>query len=119
MTACDFSWRSAEEDDFIVIRSQPAIAVYLNPNNAVVIRQEGHFDEDHWIYITRENVPKLVHALLEAASFETGEPLALSKSEPLTAAERQRRYRNRKRNKNSDASVTERDELQLRVVAAE
>jgi hypothetical protein len=133
MSASDeFNWREVDDNECIIVRHQPAIAVYLNPHGGVVIRQEGHYgpDEDQCIFITRDNVPTLTHALLEAAGFETadtfGEPLVLPKSEPLSAAERQRRYRNKKRDGNGDATVTvrdaecdESDELSLRLVAAE
>jgi hypothetical protein len=112
----DFDW--CGDDDCIVVPSQPAIAVYLNSNDAVMIRQKGHYglDEDQFVYITKVNVPKVVQALLEAAGYETattyGEPLMPPKPEPPSGAERQKRYRN-KRNGNGDASVTENGDAPL------
>jgi hypothetical protein len=120
MTDDDFDWNPDRE--IIVVRSQPAIAVYLNPHDDLVIRQEGHYgpDEDQWIYITKSSVPKVVQAMLEAAGFETantyGMPLMLPKPERLSGAERQKRYRNKHRNGNGDAPVTESDELPLHIV---
>lgn len=94
----------------VVVHSQPATAVYLNPHGQVVVRQEGHYgpEEDAWLYFSIENVPLIARAMLEAAGYETettyGKPLP--NSEPLSGAERQRRYRN-KHNGNGDANVTE------------
>jgi hypothetical protein len=122
MTSSEFDWRSAEDKECIVVRHQPAIAVYVNPRDEVFIRQEGHYgpEEDHWVYVTKDNVPKLVQALLEASGFETatthGTPLMLPKPEALNGAERQKRYRNKHRNRNGDGRVTESDELPLRFV---
>jgi len=91
----DFDWNpNGEDGDSIVVRHQPAIAVYFSPHGNLVIRQEGHYgpDEDQCICITEDNVPKLVQALLEACGFETattyGKPLLLPKPEPLTGAQR-------------------------------
>jgi hypothetical protein len=121
-SSSEFDWQcSAEEKEYIAVRQQRAIGIYLNPHDEVVIRQEGHYgpEEDHWIYITKDNVPK-VQALLETAGFETattsGEPLLLQKPEPLTAAERQKRNRDKHRNGNGDVRVTEGDEVPLRTV---
>jgi hypothetical protein len=123
MSDDDFDWSSNGEDsDSIVVNHQPAIAVYLNPRNEVVIRQEGHYgpDEDQFVFVTKDNVTKFVQAILEAAGFESattyGEPLLLPKPEPLSGAQRQKRFRNKHRNENGDDRVTESDELPLRLV---
>ena len=57
-----FDWRS---DDSIILRYQPATAVYRNACNAVVIRQEGAGYEDDQFVILRdgEAVRRLVAAL--------------------------------------------------------
>ena len=57
----DFDWC---ENDCIVVASQPAVAVYLNPAHDAVIRQEGHYglEEDQYVYITKDNVPRVVQA---------------------------------------------------------
>jgi hypothetical protein len=115
MTTKDFDWYGDSES--VVVRHQPAIAVYLNPHGEVVIRQEGQYDEDHWIYVTRDNALKVAQAILEAPDKDCeAEPL-LSAPKDKTAAERMRRYRNKRRNGERNAGVTE--EPQLRLVAAE
>jgi hypothetical protein len=123
MSNDDFDWKPNGEDyDSIVVKHQPAIAVYQNPHDGIVIRQEGHYgpDEDQFVVVTKDNVPRLVQAMFEAAGFETastyGEPLLLPKPEPLSGAQRQKRYRNKHRNGNGDGRVTESDELPLRPV---
>jgi hypothetical protein len=79
--------------------------------------------EDQSIFVTKDNAPKLVQAMLEAAGFETattfGDSLLLPKPEPISGAQRQKRYRNKHCNGNGDARVTDRDELPLHLVAAE
>jgi hypothetical protein len=47
--------------------AQPAIAVYFNPHGEIVIRQEGIYglEEDHWIYVNRQNLPWLIRRLQE------------------------------------------------------
>jgi hypothetical protein len=56
-TSPDFDWnpRNDDDDHSIVVRGQPAIAVYLNSHDEVVIRQEGHYgpDEDNFVYVTK------------------------------------------------------------------
>jgi hypothetical protein len=51
----EFRWN----DEDTIIRSQPAIAVYFNPHGEIVIRQ------DHWIYVNRQNLPRLIRRLQE------------------------------------------------------
>ena len=69
-----------------MIRHQLGIAVYRNSRDDVAIRQQDEYgDGDHFVYVSKDNVPKLVQALLEAAGFERattyGEPLLLPKPE--------------------------------------
>jgi hypothetical protein len=79
----EFNWNPSKDDDHsIVVRHQPAIAVYLNPHDEVVIRQQDQYDEsdDHFIYITRDNVLKVVEKMMELAGIEatrTAAPLML------------------------------------------
>jgi hypothetical protein len=58
----EFDWR---DDDVVVVRQQMAIAVYTNPSDDVVIRQEGLYgtSEDSWIVISRQNLVPLISAL--------------------------------------------------------
>jgi hypothetical protein len=57
-----FDWRS---DDSIILRFQPATAVYRDSCNAVVIRQEGAGYEDDQYVVLRdaEAVGRIVAAL--------------------------------------------------------
>jgi hypothetical protein len=122
----EFDWNPSKDDEHsIVVRHQPAIAVYLNPHDEVVIRQQDQYDEsdDHFVFITKDNLLKVVERMLALAEAEIqtpAQPLLLAPPKDATAAERMRRYRNRKRNgdRNEDRdSVTE--EPELRLVAAE
>jgi hypothetical protein len=122
----EFDWNPSKDDDHsIVVRHQPAIAVYLNPHDEVVVRQQDQYDEsdDHFVYVTRDNVLRLAQRMLEVAGIEVvaaAEPLLLAPPKDVTAAERMRRYRHRKHNgdRNDDRdSVAE--EPELRLVAAE
>src|SRR5271165_1450991 len=59
---CDFSWSAIE--DSVVIQAQPAIAIYFNRRDEVVIRQESQFgDEDHFVYVRHENLRLLIARL--------------------------------------------------------
>jgi hypothetical protein len=115
----EFDWNpSSDTEHSIVVRHQPAIAVYLNPHDEVVVRQQDQYDEsdDHFVFITKDNVPKVVERMLELAGLEMAThaaPLMLPKPEPLSGAERQRRYRNKHRNGNGDVERHDSDELPL------
>lgn len=122
----EFDWSPSKDGAHsIVVRHQPAIAVYLNPHDEVVVRQQDQYDEsdDHFVYVTRDNVLKVAQRMLEVAGIEVAaaaEPLLLAPPKDATAAERMRRYRHRKRNgdrKDSRNGVAE--EPELRLVAAE
>jgi hypothetical protein len=59
-----FDWGAGNPD--IVVVSQPATAIYLNPWDQIVIRQEaetGDDDDDHFVRFTRENLPALIARL--------------------------------------------------------
>ena len=63
------------------------------------------------MYVTKENVPKLIEAMLQNAAIEELDQQPVRTSD-RTGAERQRRYRARKRNgvtAERDACETERD----------
>ncbi len=112
----DFNWN---EPNSVIVRHQPAIAVYLNDDDEVVIRQQGHYgpDEDQWIYIAKENVQKVVQAILANAGIVDG--AIAPPPRDRTAAERQRRYRERHRNSVTPVTDNATEEQQLRLVAAE
>jgi hypothetical protein len=88
-----FDW---VHDDAVVLREQPAVAVYTNSHNEVVIRQACAWDEDDdtVIVVLPENARAVADAILAAAAHllrsTTPHP-----SQPLSGAERQRRYRER------------------------
>jgi hypothetical protein len=69
LTSTEFDWR---EDDAIIVREQPAIAVYLNSYGQVTLRRERAWneEEDCFIPIARENVLTVVRAILLAAGYE-------------------------------------------------
>jgi hypothetical protein len=104
-----------------VVRHQPAIAVYRNPHDEVVIRQQDQYDDshDHFVFITKDNVLKVVERMLAVAGIEMlmdwlAEPLLLPAPKDRTAAQRQRRYRNKHRN---GASPVTRNEEPLLIAA--
>jgi hypothetical protein len=54
-----FDW--GPENDDVLVPSQPALAVYVNPWCQIVIRQEGEiFEEDSWVIIGPAHVPALI-----------------------------------------------------------
>jgi hypothetical protein len=62
-----FDWVS---DPAIVIRRQPAIAIYINCRGELVIRQEADigFDGDECVFVRPDHAEKLAKAILNAAS---------------------------------------------------
>ena len=51
----------------IVVRQQPATAVYLNSHDEVVILQQADRDEDRWVYVSKSNAVRVAYAILRAA----------------------------------------------------
>jgi hypothetical protein len=84
-TSHEFNWYSDEDTDHIVVRQQPATAVYISPYNEVVIRQQGDYrDDDHWVHLTKDNAARVASAILKAIA-----AIELSASAPgMGAAER-------------------------------
>jgi hypothetical protein len=62
----DFNWH---DDPSVVLKSQPATAIYYNPNGCIVIRQERSWAEesDPFVYITPENAVTFMEALAKRA----------------------------------------------------
>lgn len=62
----DFDWIN---DPDIIVREQPAIAVFRNGAGAVVIRQERTWDDDEDVYIVvwPEHAQRLCEAILQAS----------------------------------------------------
>jgi hypothetical protein len=72
-STADFDWNG--DDDAVVLREQPAVAVYQNPRGQIVIRQERAWDEDSdtVVLILPENVSAIVRALQSVAREISGE----------------------------------------------
>ena len=108
----EFDWHDANE---VIVREQPAIAVYINPAGDIVLRQRGDcFDDDAWIWFHPEHAAAVAAAILEAAALDapvsTPEPTQVdSKPKDSTGAGRQRRYRERKK-KESTSELFDRED---------
>jgi len=61
-----FDWAN---DPAIVIKRQPAIAIYVNCRDELVIRQEADigFDSDECVFVRPDHADTLVKAILDAA----------------------------------------------------
>ena len=71
-----FDWIN---DDAIVLKEQPATAIYRNRDNSIVIRQQAAWDreEDTLIFITEQNVMPFLDQLCDLAGIaEFGGPKA-------------------------------------------
>lgn len=56
-----FDWANNED---VLVPEQAAVAVYLNPKGAVVLRQEADMgDDDHFVYIAINHIPALIAKL--------------------------------------------------------
>ena len=77
----EFEWQPENRD--VVVQSQAALAVYLNPLEHVVVRQEGHYgpDEDAFIIVAPHNALALAQAILDAAGI-AGDRLNIPASLP-------------------------------------
>jgi hypothetical protein len=62
----DFNWQT---DPSIVLQEQRATAIYRNPNDGLVIRQEKYWDEerDPFIVVTEENMVTFMEAMAKVA----------------------------------------------------
>jgi hypothetical protein len=57
----EFDWSPKSED--LIVPSQQALAVYLNGYGQLVIRAQGYDDEDTFICVSPEYVPRLIEKL--------------------------------------------------------
>lgn len=58
----DFDW--SDDADCVAVPKQEKIAVYVRPDNLVVVRQQPwDGDDDHVVTIAPENVPAMIDAL--------------------------------------------------------
>lgn len=95
----DFDWNRMDAP--VVLQQQRKTAIYMNPADDVVIRQEADWDEenDPFIVIGAQNLRRVIARLTELADeLEDGEHHhADRQARDTTAAERQRRHRERKK----------------------
>jgi hypothetical protein len=63
-TSTRFNW---DHEDCVVVAEQPAIAVYRNTRDHVVIRSQAldPFDEDAFVFVTSPDALKVLIAALE------------------------------------------------------
>jgi hypothetical protein len=54
-----------KDGEELVVKHQPAIAIYLNPWDAVVIRQRSDGNDDPCIFICEEHLPAVISKLSE------------------------------------------------------
>jgi hypothetical protein len=88
------------DDDPPIIYEQPGCWAYWNTHGQLVLRQRGEvFEDDPFLIFSVEHIPVLIRTLQQMLEFSKDyvpEPEAET-AEPLTSAERQRRYRQRRR----------------------
>ncbi len=91
----------------VVVREQRALAVFLNGDGSVVVRQECAWPdetEDPYVLIRPENAEAVARAILRAAAEARGDDAVTHESVTLpvtrnaSSASRQKRYRERHRN---------------------
>jgi len=102
-----FNWNS---DETTVLRTRMGVAVYFNPADDVVVRQEGEYgDEDDWIIMTPEDACRVAYRILEMV--EEVDPVAAAEGgkKDRTAAERQRRHRDKVRGVTPPVTANDRD----------
>ena len=83
-----FNW---EDPDTLVLREQRAIAVFVNNNNEIVVRQRVDYDFDVYVVFAPEHAQAIAAAILDWAA-----AVGASTRKDPTAAERQRRRRQRR-----------------------
>jgi hypothetical protein len=66
-TSNEFDWSVRNSE--VIVRSQPAIGIYANTADQVVLVREREWneEEDAFVLISREHAIKVAHAILEAA----------------------------------------------------
>ena len=94
----EFDWRDDADD--VIVRSQPAIAIYPGPAG-VVIRRQGDWcdDDDGVVWFGVDQAPAIAAAILETAGLDATAlvPEPAPKPKDSTAAARQRRRRARQK----------------------
>ena len=59
----DFRWEWEPENEEIVVPEQLALAIYRNPWGQVIIRQQGFMEEDVYVRLNAESLPKVIAKL--------------------------------------------------------
>ena len=90
-----FNWSEVADD--IVVRQQSEIAVYANPDGAIVIRMAGHYgiDEDMWVVFQPAHAQAVAEAIMATATAIEADTQTAPARRDRTAAARQKRYRDR------------------------
>jgi hypothetical protein len=70
----DYDWENSTDD--LVFPAMAAVAVYLNADGDLVIRQQRdqYEDEDSVVIIPRDRVPALIRKISGAAELRQGHP---------------------------------------------
>jgi hypothetical protein len=58
----EFDW---EADDIVAFHEMPRTAIYWNQHGALVIRQQRHYDEDAFIFISPEMIDSFIDKLTD------------------------------------------------------
>lgn len=61
----DFDWMT---DQAVVVSHSPGIAIYLNKEGSVVVRQYGMAAEDSFVIIRKEDAKRVAKAIVEATN---------------------------------------------------
>jgi hypothetical protein len=70
--AQDFDWN---DDEAVVVPSQDALAVYLNPRADVVVRRQRAWDEDEDVFVAipRAHAKRIANLIIQLAEAGLGE----------------------------------------------
>jgi hypothetical protein len=78
----DFEWHESAD---VVIRHQPAVAMYLNCDDQVVIRQRADYpDDDQFVIIDQASLPRLIAGLQSYLAPVPGQRLLPAPQRPVT-----------------------------------
>ena len=107
----EFDW--TDDDADIVVKAQPAIAIYAGPAG-VIIRRQGDWDEhdDGVVWFGVDQALAVAKAIMAAAELHAKDPepaRVASNISNSTAAARQKRYRDRKKKEPALFDGEERD----------
>jgi hypothetical protein len=58
----EFDWHA---DDIVVFHEMPRTAIYWNQNGALVIRQQRHYDEDVFVFISPDSIDSFIDKLTD------------------------------------------------------